>query len=67
MSAEDAAAGGLFLEAVDGHYGKELIDGPGIGHGLEDGVVAEVGVGEHGLRGSSEFITHVSAAFLEDA
>src|SRR5207244_1136671 len=34
---QDAAAGGLFVEPVDRHDGKELIDGPAIGHRLEVG------------------------------
>ena len=47
---EDAAAGGLLVEAVDRHDREELVDGPAVGHGLEDRVVAEVGVGEHRLQ-----------------
>src|SRR5262249_37334246 len=34
---EDAAAGGLFGQPVDGDDREELVDGPGVGHGLEEG------------------------------
>ena len=47
---QHAPAIGFFLQAVNGHHREELLDGPGVGHGLEEGEVAEVGVGELGFE-----------------
>ena len=47
---QHAAAVGLFVQPVDRHDREELVDRPGVGHRLEDRVVAEVRVGEHRLQ-----------------
>ena len=46
------AARGLLVEAGDGHDGEELVEGPGVGHGLEEREVAEVFVGHLLVEGS---------------
>ncbi len=44
--AKDGEARRRVVEAMDGHDGKELLHGPAIGHALEKGEVAEVGIGQ---------------------
>src|SRR5258708_9305952 len=39
-----------FIETMDRHNGKELVDGPAIRHGLENRKVAEIGVRKHRLQ-----------------
>ena len=61
---KDAAARRLFLQAMNRHDGEELLDRPRVGHRLEEGEVAEVGVGELGFE-AFEVITDI-VSFLED-
>ncbi len=44
--AEHGVRGRLFAQAMDGHHGEELLDGPTVGHRLEEREVAEVGVAQ---------------------
>ena len=57
----------LFGEAVDGHDGKQLVDGPDIGQRLEHGEIAEVSVRERAFK-TFELLGHLAhvAHLLED-
>lgn len=44
---DGAGVGGLLIEPLHGHYGKELVDGPGVWQRLEEGEVAEIFLGQH--------------------
>jgi len=55
---EGGGACGLLGQSVDGHDGEELVDAPRVGHGLEEGEVAEVLVG-HLLVEGAEFVGDV--------
>ena len=51
-------ARGLFVEPRDGHDGEELVDAPGVGHGLEEREVAEIFI-RHRLVEVAQFVGHV--------
>ena len=58
MSARMPRQVGSSLEPVDRHDREELVDRPGVGHRLEDRVVAEVRIGEHRFQ-ALELVGHV--------
>ena len=40
----------LLVEPMNGHHGKELINGPRVRHGLKKGKVREVDIGKHSIK-----------------
>jgi len=46
---DDATLAGLLVESMDRHHRNDLLDCPGVGSGLEDRKVFEVGVGQEPL------------------
>ena len=59
---------GLFVESLDGHDRKHLVDGPGVGEGLEDREVDEADVAEEFVEafeffnGVGECVAHIADA-----
>ena len=60
---EHGIAGGLLLEAVDGHDRKDLVDGPQVGKALEHAEVAVVEIGHDGVQ--TIHLTAIVATALE--
>lgn len=48
----------VFVQTLNGHDGEELVEGPGVGHRLEEGEVAEIFVGHH-LVELTQLVGHV--------
>ena len=48
--AQHATARGLLVQPVNRHDREQLLDGPAIGHALEQREIAEIGVGEHAVQ-----------------
>jgi hypothetical protein len=67
MSASTALRSGMLVQPVDRHDGEQLLDGPGVGQGLEDAEVAEVDIGERGLQVLQELVGNVLEPFISSA